>query len=438
MHVGMGVDLRKSKKADGGATDAQLLHAIDRDVRAGQPRAVLALHIAQLQAPAPRPYHRRIAKAMLDDAALNHAGQVFARGNADMVLICEPSAAARLRDTLTRLFRVDAPTAERLLSLWTLPQDATALESYLASTLSAATVTEEPSAAPGAIGAMDALIGTVRLTDLIRRQVAVQLVAGGMVPMYRELTFSMEALDARVNGGAMGTAQADPYLFRHLAGRLDAKMMDLLAHELARPGSLPPTPALHLNLTVRAILSPGFLRLTDAAEGAGATIGVEIALMDACADAQAFGAANMVLRAHGCVVVLDTIGHQALLLTRLEALDPDLVKLDWAPRMVGLGSRERRLLTEALQRIGPKRMVLHRVEARAALAWGMTQGITRFQGRHIDALLAAGRLEDCPQAANCTLRQCTERAGATGAAGRSGCLNTTRLDSAAMTAAVLP
>ena len=432
MHARMGVDLRRlATPAEITGVEAQLQHAIERDVRAGQERAVLALHVSALQPPAPRPYHRRIAKAMLDDAAQNHAGQVFVRGNADIVLICAPVGVARLRDTLTRLFRLDAPPTDRLLTVWTLPHDAIALETYLSRTTTPAVIAAEPPAAPSVIGAMEAIIGTSRLTDLIRRQMAVQVGPGGLNPLYRELTFSLDALNARVQ--TAGTADADPYLFRHLASRLDMRMMDLLAQEFLRPGAIPPNPALHLNLTVRAILSPGFLRLAEAAEATGANIGIEIALVDACADLLAFNAARMALRARGITLILDSIGHQALMLTRPHTLAPDLVKLDWAPRMATLGTRERRLLLAAMEQIDPKRLVLHRVESRAALAWGMEHGITRFQGRHVDALLAGGRLADCPQASACTLRQCVERAAATGSAGRVGCRNTTRLDSAAVT-----
>ena len=215
-------------------------------------------------------------------------------------------------------------------------------------------------------------------------------------------------------------------------------MMDLLTGEFLRPGAPLPNPALHLNLTVRAILSPGFLRLAEAAEATGANIGIEIALVDACADPLAFNAARMALRARGITLILDMIGHQALMLSRPDALGPDLVKLDWAPRMATLEAREGRLLAAALEQIDPKRLVLHRVDSRAAIAWGLEQGITRFQGRHIDALLAGGRLADCPQASACTLRQCVERAAATGSAGRAGCRNTARLDAASALEVQLP
>jgi hypothetical protein len=54
----------------------------------------------------------------------------------------------------------------------------------------------------------------------------------------------------------------------------------------------------------------------------------------------------------------------------------------------------------------------------------------------VDAMLAAERITHCAHAAACSLRQCIDRAAATGAAGRIGCKNTAMLDAADPRAAV--
>lgn len=426
MQFQTGSDLRRSSAAESGVGEAHLQHALERDIRAGQERAVLAIHLSKLLAPGPRPHHRRIAKAIMEEAAQSHSGQVFVRANADVVLLCDPAGTARVQDTLARLFRAEALDPEHLLSAWVLPQDSFALDDYLTRTAAAAALLDDPSTSLSAIGAMDTLLASVRLTDFSRRQLAVQVTPADMIPLYRELTVSMDVVDAR--SPVAGAVQADPYLFRYLTSQLDPRMMELLAHGMGRPGLMAHTPMPHLNLSVRAILSPGFLHLAEMAEAASVRLGVEVAMVEACADPLAFGAARMVLRAHGCVVVLDGITHQGLLISRPEMLGPDLVKLDWSPRMAQLNARDRRLLTEALQRIGTKRLVLHRAENAVAMEWGARHGISRFQGRHVDALLAARRLADCPEASGCTLGQCLARAAATGASGRVGCRNTPRLD----------
>ena len=115
------------------------------------------------------------------------------------------------------------------------------------------------------------------------------------------------------------------------------------------------------------------------------------------------------------------------MLTVPAALAPDLVKLDWHPT-VPEGART---LDEAVAALGPDRVVLARAETEAALAWGLARGIRRFQGRHVDAMLAAQRIGACSYGRGCTLRQCNERATATGPGGQAGCLNPALLDAAA-------
>ena len=214
-------------------------------------------------------------------------------------------------------------------------------------------------------------------------------------------------------------------------------MLQVLTQAMGPPGRQPHSPPLHINLTVRSVLSPAFSHFADAADSVSAKIGVEIALIDACADPLAFAAARMVLRAHGYTLVLDGLGHEALSLTRPEAFEPDLIKLMWSPKMTRLGRRESRALDEAVSRVGPKRLVLHRVETAAALDWGLSHRIQRFQGWHLDALQAASRLAVCAHAAGCTARQCIERGGATDEAGRSGCRSHAQLDAAEINTARL-
>ncbi len=389
MQVHASLDPKRRSAAADGSMDALLQQAVQRHLRSGQERAVLALHLSQLLAPAPRPHHRRIARAILDDAAQAHGGQVFPRSNGDLVLVCEPSGVTGLVETLTRLFRVDAPTVDRLLSLWTLPQDAELARAYAEQPARQHTAPREPSVAPAAIAAIESLVLSAPLADLAHRQAGVQILPTGLHMLYQEVTFSIATLEARA--GSAGSAQADPFLFRHLASRMDARMLDGLSQEIASGGVLAAGPVLHLNLTLAGILSPAFLGFAAAARTAGLRIGAEIALLDVCADPLGFAAARMALRAQDCAVVLDAVGHPALLVTTVETLETDLVKLDWTPRLASLAARERRIVAEAIARLGPDRIVLHRADAEAALAWGKTHGITRFQGRQIDAMLAEGQ-----------------------------------------------
>jgi hypothetical protein len=446
---------------EGGGPERRLLEALRRAARQPQGRMALVLHLSRLAPPAPRPHHRRIARAIMEDTAERHEGEVFALGNSDLVLLCREASPSRrpptpgspprlapadpgtLPATLARLLRIDAPDPARATTVWPLETALDELAAYVADRLaeSAAAlplVAPEPgqAGALGQTGAVNAIAriaeGTV-ITDLLVRQTGVLVSApsadGGsgnsLRPLYREVGFSMAALEARLATG--DEAAADPFLFRHLAGRLDHRMLAWLSNAAGAGGGLDiaaagrGTPPLHINLTVPAILSDEFTRFALLCRSFGATIGVEVALVEAAADVAAFGRARHVLAEAGLVLVLDGVSHLALTLARPCALRPDLLKLDWSPRLAALPADEYAQVEAAIERIGPQRVVLQHTDREAAVHWGMAHGIRRFQGRHVDAMLAAGRTLFCGHAAGCTLRQCIERSAATGPAGRAGC-----------------
>ncbi len=388
--------------------------------RTKRPVAILILHLSRLHAPGPRPHHRRIASALLDGAIQTHGGQVFHCGNGDFVLLTDPATSAALVPTLSHLFRPEAPGVDRLLTLWSLPTDEDAARAHLTSAAPSAAVMEDVPVPLGALAAAEAVLASVPVDELVRRQTAVRITARGMEPLYQELSVSLAALEAR--NGAPLPVIADPYLFRHLAARLDERVLHAAAGT-----HLATVPAIHLNLTISSVLSAEFMRFA-AGRDATTRLGIELQFMEAVADLPRFSLACDRLRDTGCSLVLDGLDHAVLSLARPAHWQPALLKLDWSPRMATLPARERRLLTAALTAFGPERIVLHRAETEAALAWGRSHGIRRFQGRHVDAMLAAERITACRHAAACTLRQCIGRAAATGPGGRAGCRNTDLLD----------
>lgn len=395
----------------------------------------LVLHLSQMAPAAPRPHHRRIARAVMEDAAQRQGGQVFALHNDDLLLLFRSgNGDCPLAATLARLFQADATDPAGLTTLWSLEQDGAALLRYAQARVRDAL--PDPAAEPkGSVQTIDALESVIehgRLTDLTQRQTAVLLVPGRearLQPLFREISFSVAVLEARI--AATGQAHADPFLFRHLASRLDARMLDVLRRDLQANGPLTAGargvgPMLHLNLTLSGILSDRFAQFAAACRAVGAQVGVEIPLVEACADPEAFMAARIRLRFAGLSLVLDGVSHHALMLTAPAVLEPDLMKLDWSPRLPEAGTA----VAQAVAALGADRVVLHRAETEDALSWGLAHGIRRFQGRWVDTVLAAGRMGACESGRHCSLRQCVERASATGPAGRAGCGNPALLDAA--------
>ena len=421
-----------------GVAEAALLSCVNRAAdraatRRGPARLALVLHLSRL--PAIRPHHRRIARAILDDAAQRLQGDLFALRNRDVVIVVPPAPAMEaLSAHLLRLFRADVPDPAALLSAW--PAGSAAMAAYTAARQHdrpAPELIEKPGR-PDAVMETLAVIGAARLTDLTRRQVGVEVMEESDAsaslplqlrpplqfrPLYAEVMVALSVLRGRL--AAVGQAEADPYLFRHLTGQLDDRMLQAV-RDAVRQGGAPPL-RLHLNLAIDGVLSAKFGRLAAAIAASGGIFGVEIPLLEACGDPAGYVRARARLRDRGVALLLDGVTHHALAVSNLATLEPDRVKLEWADGMPGHAPA-----LDGLARLGPSRVVLTRVETEGAVTWGLQRGIRVFQGRYIDAMLAAARLQACPAGSGCVLRQCQERAYATGAAGRAGCGNPALLD----------
>lgn len=402
--------------------ERMLLDSVQRATRRGFGTGALVLCLSRLPPPGIRPHHRRIARSLLDEAALRHGGQVFALRNQDLVLLGPGSSAAA--PLLIQLFGAGADAVQIFEPG---PELLAYAEERVAEELPRPAIPPDP-APPLPLDAADALLDSTRAGDLFQAQVAAELLPGGTLrPLFREAAPRLSALAARLRSG--GTLP-DPVLFRDLSARLDARTLAVACADLAQGGPLSGGsrpglgrgPALHIKLTVAGVLSPQFAAFAAAVQRRGLRAGVELMLMEACADPAAFDRAKLAVRSAGLAVVLDGIGHHALLLTHPGRLGADLVKVEWSD---GLASAD---AEAALRRLGPARVVLTGADGEAALRWGYGRQIRRFQGRHVDAMLAASRLGSCAFAFACTLRLCAERASATSGAGRTGCQNTALLD----------
>lgn len=437
-----------------GIGDRLLADAAERALRAPRGKLAFVLHLSALKPPAPRAHHVRIARALLQDSAQRYGGQVFPLRNGDLVLLCAAppednrlvsgqASPIALPGALARLFGGDAPEPARLSTLWRLDTEGADFRDYLAqrptNPAHHALPVEEPVANTAALAALEALIATAPVPELLAQQTAIELRPGRtlpltarLAPLFRELTFSFAAIAEQQD---VADAVADPFLFRHFASKLDARMLEVLQADVESAGpltraTLRQSLPLHLNLTLEGIVSPAFARLVQSARRSGARFGVEISMLEAVSDLPLVGYARTLLDLAGFPLILDGLDQASIVMTHPAGLSPALIKLAWSPRLADAPPPLQAAVDAAISRIGPERIVLARAEAEDALVWGQSRGIARYQGFYLDAVQAAGRIAICPAARACNLRQCMARAGTLaqtvrGACGNPGLLDTT-------------
>ena len=359
-------------------TERLLIDAAERALRAPRGKLALVLRISVLKPPAPRPHHLRIAMALLQDTAQRYAGQIFPLGNADLVLLCAApdednrlvsgqASPLGLPGALGRLFAADTADAGNLTTIWRLEDQAASFRAYLAQR------SADPAVAPSApaddalaatsvagLAALEALLATVQIPNLLAQQTAIELRPGRgqpltarLAPLFRELTFSFATL---AENRDIADACTDPFLFRHYAARLDERMLQLLQADLQAGGRLTrPTLRqglpLHLNLTLESIISPAFARLSQTARQNGARFGIEISLMEAVSDMKLLEYARSLLDLAGFPLVLDGLDETSLVLVHAAVLRPDLIKLTWSPRLADAPPLAKEAIDAAIARL---------------------------------------------------------------------------------------
>ncbi len=448
-----------------GGAERLLWEASERALRQPRGAVALVLHLSRLAPPAPRAYHIRVARVLMQDSAARFGGQVFAMRNQDLVLLCtqqqalspfrSPAAGpAKPMDTdaattpetlpvaLGKLFAADVAEPAQLTSFWRLERDSSALIAYLTERASGPAPAETPEEPPPnailSLAAVQGILSKAPLADLMLQQTGMSLspdrgrsLADRLAPAFRELELSLAALNL---GPVVSQATADPFLFRHLASGFDARVIQLLADDLAAQGRLTRASVqaglpIHIDLGLDAILSPGFARLSRQAGECGVTFGASVSIMQACADLDLMDHARHVLKLTGAQLVLSRVDPAALGMIVPAALQPDLLKLIWTPALLtGPAMAGNARQGGLLGGIDPSRIVLQAVDSQLALAWGQAHGITLFQGPFLDQVQAATRMARCHSAAACTLRQCSARGSAVGLPGRVGCGNPALLD----------
>lgn len=270
---------------------------------------------------------------------------------------------------------------------------------------------------------LDAILRNIRgfnILKVIRRQEAIRISRNGKyTSLFKEYFTSMADLKAAIAPDV--DVLSNRWLFQHLSETLDERMLSVHDSLFARtPGNI------SLNLNISTIFTNAFEHFLEQMPESKFIV-VEVQLMDIIQNTKNFITAKELLREAGHKILIDGLHPISLQFLDLNLLDPDLIKLNWSAAI--LENAETSGLKDALKEIDPEKIVLMRCEDENAVKWGLTNGITRFQGYFIDALSGAGVKRKCQNGDGCSLQQCIARKSCIAGSVRSQCLNQDALDS---------
>jgi len=402
--------------------ESLLLGAAERVGRIRDGRLAVQVFLSRLRPQNRQDGHIRIALRMLEPMVNAYRGQMFLLGNSDIVFMLKDPNPVDVENMIFKLralfskdpltFSDDGDGVDHFCTWFDLSGS-----DYDRFVDMARQVTEEArkrsrdkSAAKAPAKPLDAKslgevmerLASFDVTPMMSRQSAIVIRESSSTAdvLFQEFYVSINDLQKALAPDV--NLLANRWLFQHLSQTLDKRVLGALS---ASPLTTTPN-CYSLNLNISTVLSKAFDQF-EAYAAAKADISVEVQVLDVLADSRGYYTARQRLHDKGHMMVIDGLNELTLQFMDVAQFEADLYKVAWSPEM--RESEHGDSVGASLGILGVSKVVLARCDSEAAIQWGLERGIQRFQGRYVDAMLAAYTMAGCPKASACTLQQCIAR-----------------------------
>jgi len=386
-----------------------LVHRVNR-VRAG--RIGLHLHLSALADYFRKEHHLRIAKRSFDNIVNNSESQAYLLENGDLFVVCKDVSPVELQSVVTKLrtlFKGDPLTEENvpdehfctwydmnlqyddlLVTVQNIVSNKNQIEKRIQMMERMGKKRKLPPEQrpldPDTLNAICNSIEKVDLTHLINNQAAIKIGAGGAGKLlFKEFFVSIKDLQARVAPPGINLLSGQ-WLFQHLTEVLDRQVMVSLAKKPFK--QLAANVSVNLNQTT--VLTQEFDTFDQAHGAHSKNIVIELQNMDVFGDMRLYLKVREKLRAKGYKVLIDGLNPLSLQTFDPAPLEPDYFKVNWGEEYAhGTSSQRYKEMKEMVQSMGASKVVVARVGDEEAIRFGLTLGVSQFQGFYTDRLISA-------------------------------------------------
>jgi len=378
-------------------------------------RRAVVVRLSGLQAVNRREHHIRIALNSFEVLVKQLKGQIFSLSDSDIVFIFKDTAIDEVEAALVKLrflFSDDPLLADEgfagkatFMDWYLLERDYDALLQYAlhcsneeqqrkSQELTKSLVAQQGGSrsfgrgdplTPQVLSKIEDGLVRADLANMMRRQAICAIVGKAPPqPVYNELFISIADLRETILPNV--NLASSPWLFQQLTEVLDKRVLSLLNKHDDRTVA----GDISVNLNVQTLLAPEFLTFDDNLKASmRGTIVLELQKVDVFADLGAFLFARDFAHDRGYRICIDGVNMESLPFIDRERLGIDLVKIVWDPAMASGQLPNGDSLESYMRRCGPSRAILCRCDEQDAIDWGQTVGVTLYQGRHVEAMLAA-------------------------------------------------
>lgn len=278
---------------------------------------------------------------------------------------------------------------------------------------------EEPRKRPLSAAQVEGVINhldNLDIRDIVKHQSIIRI--GGAKKfevLFQEFFVAVKDLSTQFNKEIDLTGNR--WLFLYLTQVLDKKTMS--AFQAADLKVWPRQISLNLNLS--SVRSREFINLVKNFIRPEQKLIVEVQLMDVFNNLASYFEVRDLLHQGGHQILIDNTSPEMLHMLNIKRLEPDWVKIFWAPLMeFDVDNAE---LRSTIADLGAQNVILAKCRNEKAVRWGVKYGINTFQGPYIDDLEVALIRAGCPNAKNCKVLDCLKRKRLLAGAYRDECVH---------------
>ncbi|MCW9034631.1 MAG: EAL domain-containing protein [Alphaproteobacteria bacterium] len=387
-----------------------LLDQVNRVNRSRMGRLAVHLHLSDLLEYYRKPYHIRVAARSFDSIVNNTESQAYSLANGDLIVMSKDVTPVELQSIVTKvrtLFKNDPLTDDDVpdenFCTWydlnrqydnfhILAQNLAAIEAKREQKIKALEMRGKKVASakevpldPKTLDAICNSVERVDITHLVRTQSAIKIGSGGAGKLlFKEFFVSIKDLKARVAPGV--DLVGGKWLFQHLTEVLDRRI--LLSFTKQFLGKLGGSASINLNLST--VMMNEFDIFDEAVGDGQKKIVIEFQNMDVFGNMNLYLEASAKLRERGYKILIDGLNPLSLQTFDPTALDPDFFKVNWGIQHThGTSPQRFEDMKDMVKHMGHDKVVVAHVESEEAIRFGLTLGVSQFQGFYTDRLISA-------------------------------------------------
>tara|TARA_R110001583_G_scaffold194802_2_gene367099 strand:- start:1753 stop:3003 length:1251 start_codon:yes stop_codon:yes gene_type:complete len=370
------------------------------------------IHLSRLKPFHRKDYHIRVATNTFESYVKLYVGRIFVLSNDDLLFIWKDKSIADVEpgvDTLRYLFRDDPlsqdESEETGFCTWynlnTEFQEFLLLCQHLdvrAKKLQQARnmrPTQKPESVLSPINAenlaqLEETIHSADLSEHIRQQpVCVFARAGSkeLHPVFDEFFVSITDLRNAVMPNI--DLASNRWLFQHMTEVLDKRMLNYLCKRTFKTHAS----SFSINLNLETLNSRDFERFDEVVrkKWPGNVI-IELNQVDLFSNLETYLRVRDEFHQRGYRVLIDNLSVEALSFVDRKSLKADFIKVAWREEMTDNVIRKKYSeMDNLVKESGRERVILCRCDSPTAIKFGQSLGITLFQGRYIDNMIARQR-----------------------------------------------